>query len=194
MPIPQWLQRTPEEEAEEQQVQELRRAGFGRARKTPEEESVSRGALLEETARGNLNAAVGDEEATQFHLAQLAYALSLQGRYAEAVEHEPNATMKAHYQSTINAIEMDDSKKCDCPDTAGKIGNVDISITPRFTAREVFSSKHGRTVSVVTCSKCGHKNARVPNSRIPIRDSALKQNIGAVSGRGLIADVQLLRK
>lgn len=186
--FPKWLERTKAEVAEEAKVQELRRASFGRAHKTREEELVGRGALLEETARGNL--AAGDSDVS---LAQLSEALSMQGRYAEAAEHAPDPEMKAHFEAITAAIEMPDGEKCSCPDLTGTVDGVEVAITPRFAAKEIFSQKHGKVVSLITCAKCGHLNAREPKSRLLIQNAAMQQNRAVAGPRGLIRDSELLK-
>jgi len=188
--FPKFLERTPDELAEEAKVQDLRRASFSRARLTTEERLVGRGALLEETARGNL--AAGDTEVSR---SQLAEGMAMQGRYEEAAEHAPNAEMKAHFEAITAAIEMDDWEKCDCGDIEGNVDGVNVTITPRYVAKEVFSQKHGKVVSLVRCSICGHTNAREPRSRLLTQSSASRQNIAAANsgGRGMVRDSQLLK-
>ena len=188
--FPKWLQRTPDELIEEGKVQELCRASFGRGRLTAEERLVGRGALLEETARGNL--AAGDADVSRTHLA---HAMAMQGRYEEAAEHAPIPEMKAHYGAIVAAIEMDDSEKCSCPDIEGNVDGVDVSITPRYAAKEVFSQKHKKVVSLIRCISCGHTNAREPRSRLLTQNSVSRQNLAAANGggRGMVRDSQLLK-
>lgn len=185
--LPKWLERTPAEIAEEDNVQALRRASFGRAHKTREEELVGRGALLEETARGNL--AAGDGEGSR---ALLAEGLAMQGRYLEAAKHAPDKEMKAHYRAINAAIKMPDSRKCRCPDLTGKVDGVDIALTPRFAAKEVFSQKHGKAVQLITCVSCGHVNAREPSGRLLLAQTN-QNRVAAASGRGMVRDSQLFK-
>lgn len=213
--FPNWLHRTEAEIEEEARTQEQRRAGYSRANLTREEELISRGELLERTSRGNLDAIQKDKEfwgegitlqghaqtraeeltiQEQEELERLAQSLSMQGRHEEAAGH--SAEQKKYYQGIVAAIEMDDSEKCDCEDTVGKIGEQDIAITPRFAAREVFSLTHQKIVSLVTCNKCGHENARAPKARILLSQSAMNNNRAVVqsgTARGLISDVDLLK-
>jgi hypothetical protein len=219
--FPSWLERTPDELQQEQQIQEQRRASFTRAKLTDSERMISRGALLEETARGNLDAArktKGKQARAQekIELMNLAHALSMQGRYEEAIRHHPHKRMKKYYQSIIDAIEMPDDGRCGCKDTRAEIyteegkqkartlkegeeakfGGVVVSITPRSAVREVFSPNHSAVVSLIACSKCGHTNARKPQSRLLTSQSAMSQNIQAVKAnnpRGLLSDSQVLR-
>lgn len=213
--FPSYLSRTDAEIEQERLTQEQRRAGYSRATLTREEEMISRGELLERTARGNLDAIQKDKEywsegirlmgheltraeelAIQENeeLERLAQALALQGRFTEAATH--SVEQKDHYLGIVNAIAMDDSIKCDCPDTKGKIGEQEVSITPRYVAKEVYSINHKKVVSLVVCNSCGHANARVPSSRIPLSQSAMANNLAvakAGTSRGLIRDVDLLK-
>ena len=180
--LPKWLQKTDAELSEEVKVQDERRAGFTRAHLTEAERLVSHGALLEETARGNLAAGSPDAQA------QLAEALAMQGRYGEAIEHHPNKTMRARYREIVDAIQMDDEEKCDCPDTETE----ELTITPRYSERAIYSSRHKGAVALVRCVKCGHLNARPPRSRLLLNQSALNQNlVAAKNGTRGVSDAQL---
>lgn len=181
--LPKYLQKTDAEIATEAEVQEQRRAGFTRAHLTEAEALVSRGALLEQTARGNLAAGT---DATP----QLAEALAMQGRYREAAEHHPDAKMKQHYQQIDAAIELDDDARCNCPDTETE----DLTITPRYNVQTIFSAKHGGTVALVKCVKCGHLNARPARSRLLNQQAAINQNTAAIKGGRGVSDAQILRK
>lgn len=185
--LPKWLERTEAEVAEEQKVQELRRASFGRGHLTPEELLVGRGALLEETARANL--AAGESSVSEV---QLAEAFAMQGRFTEAAEVAPIPELKERFEAINTAIEMDDEEKCDCPDTTGTVDGVEITITPRFAAREVFSQKHGKVVSLITCVRCGHVNAREPRSRL-LLSQGNQNRAAAATGRGMVRDSQILK-
>lgn len=184
-PQPKWLQRTDAELAEEARVQNERRAGNTRAHLTDAERLVSRGALLEQTARGNL--AAGSPDA----MAQLAEALAMQGRYGEAAEQHPNKMSSARYREIADAIQLNDEEKCDCPDTETE----ELTITPRFSEGTIYSSRHKGAVELVRCSKCGHLNARPSRSRLLLNQSAMNQNLAAIKsgGRGT-SDAQLLKK
>jgi hypothetical protein len=94
--LPKWLERTPEELAAEEAVQVERRASFTRGKLSDEEQLISRGALLEETARGNLVAAeeAKDKEQIRLEKGRLADALAMQGRHAEAAKHHPDRKRK----------------------------------------------------------------------------------------------------
>lgn len=186
--FPKWLERTPDELKEEARVQELRRASFGRGHLTPEELLIGRGALLEETARGNL--AAGDKEVSK---GQLAEGLAMQGRFAEAATTHPEKHARKQFRRIAKAIDRSDADKCHCGDIKGEVDGVEVSITPRFVEREVFSKKHGKVVPVIVCVKCGHANAREAKSRLLL--PKVNQNLAAAKndGRGMIRDSQILK-
>jgi hypothetical protein len=182
--FPVWLSGTKEEQAAEEQRQSLMRASFTRAHLTEAERLVGRGALLEQTAIGNL--------ATPNDLARSQYAdaLAMQGQYQLAAEIHPGAERRKYFESIINAIEMPDLEKCDCPDSAIKVGDLDLAITPRFESTRIFSSVHGDLVSLVVCQKCGHANARPLRSRLLPMNAALNQSEQAK--RPVLSDAQVL--
>ena len=201
--FPKYLQRTKAETAEEVKVQKLRQASFGRAHQTAEERLVSRGALIEQTARGNLDALGKDLRAgwqgamldkyLKDNQAQLAFGLAMQGRYDEAEKHHPDPLMKKRFKDIAAAIKKPDTEKCDCPDTIATVDGVEIAITPRFSKQEIFSQKHGKVVSLITCSKCGHVNAREPKSRLLQSQAWMAQNRAAQAGRGRVRDSEILK-
>jgi hypothetical protein len=193
--LPKWLERTEAQIAAEAETQAQRRAGFTRAKLTEAERLISRGALLEQTARNSL--AVAHKHKNKERLAiekgHLAEALAMQGRYDEAAKLHPDKTRTAYFRSIVKAIHLDDAKKCQCKDTEAEIDGVTIALTPRFAARRIYSLQHKKVVSLITCSKCGHMNAREPKGRLslqtpqgvrPLRDSQLLQraDTGKTSG------------
>lgn len=183
----------PKRIAEDLRLQEIRQAGFSRARLTEAERLVQQGSLIEETARGNIIAAEGDEEALQMHRSQLAHGLALQGRYGEAAQHHPDEAMRADYVRIADAIQRPDDEKCDCPDDETDT----LTITPRFSERTVMSVRHGGAVQLVTCRKCGHTNARPARSRLLVQSAAMNQNLAMAKGqseRGRIPDAVALKK
>jgi hypothetical protein len=182
---PKWLERSEAELAAEEETQALRRAAHTRARLTEEERLVSRGALLEQTARGNLDAAGGNVELVAREKENLAVALAMQGRFTEAAKIHPDKLMRQHFKDIESAIEMDDAEKCDCKDFTGTVDGVEIAVTPRYSARTVYSTKHGEAVQLITCARCGHMNARKPRGRLLLAS----QNTG--TGRQL-RDSQIL--
>jgi len=183
--FPVWLQGSAEEQAAEEQRQSLMRASFTRAHLTEAERLIGRGALLEKTAIGNL--------ATPNDLARSQYAdaLAMQGQYQIATEIHPDAERREYFQSIIKAIEMPDSDRCSCKDSNAKAGEVEMSITPRFERERIFSLVHGGLVSVIECSKCGHRNARPPKSRLLPQQAALNES--EQLKKPVLSDVQVLR-
>lgn len=186
--FPVWLQGSPEQQEAEAHLQSLQLSGFTRAKQTDAERLLSRGLLLEQTARGNLDLAEGSA-AIALAKSQLADALAMQGRYGSAVDIHPDPVRKEHFQQIINAIEMDDEEKCDCADLTAKMSDVELAITPRFERAQVFSPVHAEMVSVVECSTCGHLNARPLRSRLLKHRDALGQNEN--SKRPMMSDLQL---
>lgn len=187
--FPIWLKGSPEEQEAEAKRQELLRASFTRAHLTEAERLIGRGALLEQTAIGNL------AKPNPLAQAQYADALAMQGKYAEAAEIHPDPLRQEHFEKIIAAIEKPDEAKCNCPDATAKMGEVDLSITPRFERDRIFSPVHGEVVSLVECHKCGHQNARPLRSRLLPQQAALNSNEAASrgTGRGPITDLDVLR-
>jgi predicted nucleic-acid-binding Zn-ribbon protein len=183
--LPSWLARSDTEIAKDEQYQAMRRASFTRAKLTEGERLVSRGASLERTAKGNLRIAQEQNNHAQItrETANLADALAMQGRYEEAAQLHPSEDARERYSQIQKAIDLDDSEKCKCPDTVTD----DLSLTPRFSARTIYSLKHKKTISVITCSKCGHMNAREPKSRLLLPKTF-------AGGRSPVADREMAKK
>lgn len=194
--FPVWLRGTPEQQKAEEEHQALLRASFTRAKMSESERLIGRGALLEQTARGNL-ALADTEESKTLASSQLADSLAMQGKYSEAAETHPDPVRKEHFEKIIAAIELPDGEKCGCLDSTAKINDVDLSITPRFERDRIYSPVHKGVVSLVECSKCGHQNARPLRSRLLRHNAAINQNekvaaAGEKAGRGLLSDAQVL--
>lgn len=147
--------------AEEDRVQEIRQASFTRANLTEAERLVGQGALWEETARGNLEAARGKNAAAR-ELAenQLADAMAMQGKYAEAAELHHDKHARKAYRDTAAAIDRPDDAVCNCKPTKAKLKDAEIAVPNTHVARMVFSRKHGAVVGLELCDKCGKANAR----------------------------------
>lgn len=176
-------------------MQAERRASFGRARMTDAERMVSRGALLEETARGNLAATAKDKgkearRTEREQLKALAHGLAMQGRYEEAIKFHPFKRMQKHYREILDAIERPDDDRCGCADAKARAGDVVIGITPRFERGLVFSAKHSGAVSLVECSKCGDLNARPLVGRLLKHQAAVNESMRA--RRPVLSDAQVL--
>lgn len=188
---PVWITGTEAEQAAEAQRQALLLASFTRAKMTDEERLIGRGALLETTARGNLEHSAGkDKESRILAENQLADALAMQGKYAEAAETHNDKRARKHYRDIVKAIETPDDEKCNCADSKAKINDAELSITPRFERAEIFSPVHGGLVSLIQCQKCGHLNARSPRSRLLPMKAALNQSEQAK--RPILNDAQVL--
>lgn len=169
--FPVWLKGTSEQQAAEKERQRLARASFTRAHLTESERLVGRGRLIETTARHNLT-----NGANTLASSQLADALAMQGRYVEAAQIHPDEARTAEFERIAHALEIDDEEKCNCPDDKTKMNGVDLSITPRFEERKIFSPIHNDVVSIITCRKCGHANARKAKSRLLPQQGALAQS------------------
>lgn len=101
---------------------------------------------------------------TSFQLEDYAEALCDVGRWEDAVK--LNTLKKAFYEQVIDAIYLDDSYSCDCPEFNGiaKVANEKGVIEQKqsrfsnwFVLREVFSPVHGQA-RLMKCNKCGDLN------------------------------------
>jgi hypothetical protein len=132
--IPAYLKPTAADAAEQERLRALAQT---RARLTPEERMLSRGAALEEVARQNLNAA----------LSTLADGMAMRGKYLEAAKVHPDKARADHFRSVHKAIKRPDKSKCRCKDA-------------EYTVAAVYSEKHKKVVPLKGCASCGHLNAR----------------------------------
>lgn len=146
--------------AEDDRVQEIRQASFTRANLTEAERLVGQGALWEETARGNLESARG-KNAVARELAenQLADALAMQGKYAEAATTHHDKHARKQYRDIAAAIDKPDGEICKCKPKKHELNGVEIAVPTTHIARMVFSRKHGDVVGLEVCA-CGKMNAR----------------------------------
>lgn len=187
---PLWLTGTAEQQAAEAQRQALALASHSRAKLSEAERMIGRGRLLEETAQTNLDQAKGRDKAARLLVeAQLADAVAMQGRYAEAAKLHPDKHRRKHFRDLVRAIEKPDDEKCTCKDKSISIDKQQVDLTPRFERERVFSPVHGEIVSVVECMKCKHKNARPLRSRLLQNNAAREGNEAARSG--VVSDRQL---
>lgn len=146
--------------AGDDRVQEIRRASFTRANLTEAERLVGQGALWEETARGNLEASRGKNAAArQLAENQLADALAMQGKYAEAAVTHHDKYARKQYRDIAKAIDKPDEDLCDCKPKKHTLNGVEIAVPTTHIARMVFSRKHGAVVGLEICA-CGKANAR----------------------------------
>jgi hypothetical protein len=146
--------------AEDERAQELLRASFTRANLTEAERLVGRGALLEETAKGNLEAARGkDAAARELAENQLADAMAMQGKYEEAATTHHDRDMRKRYRDTAKAIEQPDEEECNCKPEKARLNDVEIEVPPTNIKQMVYSRRHGDVVALEVCD-CGWANAR----------------------------------
>lgn len=154
---------TPDKLAEIRKEQEhLAQLKNSRARLNPEEMMRARGAELE---RHHLK--TGDMD-------NLAEALAMQGRYAEAAIVANRQDLKDHFTEMSEAVECSD-EMCDC-DPFRREGN--LNIPNHSDEHRGWSEKHGKTVHFIRCFQCKRLNARAPLRRLEelrqIRHQAIK--------------------
>lgn len=167
--FPVWLKGTVEEQAAESARQADALAIHSRAHMSEQERLIGRGKLLEDTARLNLELSAGrDKEARILAENQLADAMFMQGKIAEAAEAHNDAARRKYFREVGAAIEKPDDDRCSCPDVGDKQ-------TPRFERTTVFSPVHGEVVSLVECQTCGDLNARPLRSRLIAQKAMLNQ-------------------
>jgi hypothetical protein len=204
--LPVYLLRPQAEIDADKAAMKLRAASFTRARLTPEERDIARGAQLEEIARANLELqealrAEGHNVSTRgganlemvaLEEARLAEGLELQGRYFEAaavygasVAH-PHKLEQERLRKIEEAVEKPDGEFCGCPpdeaDVPGKVGH------PHYEVKKIYSRRHGRAVALVACRKCGELNAT------PAPPAALARTLSAVAGSHGAATAQGLER
>lgn len=192
-------------EAEDERLQEIRRATHGRGHFTEAERTVARGLALAETAAENIRIMEGKREqgltrradggATLDMIAEeqakLAEGLAATGRYREAADVHPLKTRAAEYVQLADAIERDDDDECSCPPTKrASIGQQSIDLPRRRITQRAFSLKHGRMVEVEACTNCPYLNARPARGILGAARQAQKGS--ARAGKAVMSDVQLL--
>lgn len=156
--LPPFLQRTPEQIADEEARQQIARdLHLKGARQTPAEMRIGQAMLAEEAIRKNLDLIDPEAQPDVYRETEIMLAESLaeQGRYTEAAEIDPQ------WESMVEAIERPDDEFCDCPEdgvqTRNAQGAVTIPVPKLFIATEVL--KEGQLVPLVVCAKCGQMNA-----------------------------------
>lgn len=93
---------------------------------------------------------------TSFQVEDYADALCDVGRWEDAAKLD--TPKKEYYRSVIDAIYLDDSHRCDCPDPQGVLKDgKPFHYSNWFTVREVFSPIHGEA-RLMKCNKCGDLN------------------------------------
>lgn len=84
---------------------------------------------------------------------ELCIALRDQGRLEEALAADPSYVNQIAYG--LEAIQSDDTALCDCEDDTVN----GLVLQAQSIKKRMFSAKHGKFVYLVTCRKCGFKNA-----------------------------------
>jgi hypothetical protein len=175
--FPVWLRGTEAEQKAEAERQALAMASHSRAKMSEAERLVGRGQLLEQTARANLLLSKGRNKAARaLAQQQLADALAMQGRFKEAATLHTDRHRRKHFRNLVKALEMPDGEKCKCGDRKAEMNGQEIAVTPRYEMEKIFSPIHNDIVSVVRCSRCGHRNARPLRSRLLQSQAAQVQN------------------
>lgn len=182
--FPHWLIGSPEEQKAEADRQALALAAHGRGHLSEAERLLGRGVSLEATARGNM------AQPNVLASSQYADALAMQGKYALAAEIHPDRARREHFENIVRAIEMPDEEKCPCSDSTTTVNGIDLALSPRFEVAKIFSPVHGGVVSLVRCSKCGHTNARLLQSRLLRQNAARNQSEQA--GHAMASDIAVL--
>src|SRR5688572_141113 len=104
--FPVWMKGTEAEQAAETQRQAAALAIHSRAHMSEQERLIGRGKLLESTAQANLELSAGhNKEARILAEDQLADALAMQGRFAEAAETHNDAARRKYFRDVGAAIE-----------------------------------------------------------------------------------------
>lgn len=187
--LPPFLVRTLEEVEQDEEAQRLLRASFTRAKMTPAERLISRGAQIEEIARSNIRRMEGVREegnnkrrkggATLEMLERermaLAEGLAMQGLYREAASEHPHKTRAKDFLEVAEAVERPDEEECGCSErheerfqTGHEVKVREVTEPgkhtrplPKYqTLRLVYSREHGRAVRLERCPRCEFVNAR----------------------------------
>jgi len=168
------------EQAEQMRADLIQRANSPFARMSPQEQTRARAFKISEELQNDLDIiseqiargeATHELKAAQFTIAsQLAEQLAITGNYERAYEIDPREEYRAEYRGILEAINRDDEESCGCP--PGRT----------FVKADVFSLKHGRTVTLIKC-QCGYLNAR------PITAELSKQREHRAKAQSLVGDL-----
>lgn len=154
--LPLFLRRSQEQIVADEQIQDIRRASFGRGKLTEEERLIARGVQLEEIARANLELPDVDKQTERMRLAQ---GLEMQGHFLEAAKAHPDNGEKTRLRKIEAAIQKDDQKFCRCKAETAEVNGEAVAVDPHYEVKRVFSRRHRKLVSLVGCRKCGSLNA-----------------------------------
>jgi hypothetical protein len=155
---------------------------------------ISRGAQIERIARKVIESGKGDIITAQ---RQLAHALHLQGRYAEAVEVAPDEVTKNCYAEIQAAIDIDD-ELCACPrkEVDDPLTGKKLSISPRRHLKDVYSPRHGEVVALMSCENGCPLNARplTGQAREIANNVRMAHQTVADTRRRALTDTQVLKE
>jgi hypothetical protein len=196
--LPGFLKRSNEEIEADKAAMRLRVASFTRSKLTPEERDISRGAQIESIARANLESqealrAEGHKVSTrgganlemiEQETIRLAEGLELQGRFREAAGIHPKKREKERLFAIEEAIARPDDEFCGCPADEKEVQGRKFEAHPHYEVKRIYSRRHGKSVSLVKCRKCGSLNAT------PTPPPPLAQILSAVAGSHGAAQAQ----
>jgi hypothetical protein len=119
--------------------------------------------INEQVALDNIKSISGSEPEDrvrlQIELDKLAHALSVQGRFDEALEINCDYDLTRRISAIKVAVLCNDSDRCSCPDTPHVGKNNKVEFLPvHYIQDYVFSPKHLRFMPLVACNSCGHLN------------------------------------
>ena len=180
MPVPEFLELTPEKLAAIKEEQAKRRAEFEKQKHvdlvgqklSANEERRRFGKLREVSIRAQLEAVTRDPSADPGLInilnEQLGEALAEQGRYEEAAKITPSVERRLEYVRMIGAIEKPDTEVCSCEDEIhDHLYPTPITLPRHYVSETIWSERHDKEMPVVVCSECGHTNVRPFNQNTP---------------------------
>lgn len=95
-------------------------------------------------------------EPTPFQKQDLAEAYAAVGRFTDASQ--VGTAQSDFYRQIEEAIWRDDAERCECPTFTTMNQGVKITVGTWFTLREIFSTRHGKTMPLKKCSACDSLN------------------------------------
>jgi hypothetical protein len=116
---------------------------------TPQTRERARAIILTEEYE-----AYGLDTLTDIQLQELAEAYATLGRFDLAEKVAPTADLKTEYAHIWACVFRDDTEWCE----HGRLA--------QFVRKDIYSIKHGETVSLLRCNECGEMNALPPPDHI----------------------------
>lgn len=190
--FPAWLEaRAAEDDANQDRL----RDGLTRAKASPEEARLVRARVLEQVALCGLESLPkrGAKVERRKLKAELAYALSMQGRYVEAAYIMPDLQTKKRFRDIQKAIARDDDEHCDCACERVEIDGRSLEIPNENVVEEIYSEKHGEMVYLTRCISCGDVFARPLAGSASLR-LALWRNAGRAKAAPPRHDTEILQQ